>query len=204
MAKYTSTAAYRAADSLNKQIKAVYNAFGENSEMYELYINRLTGEQGLSGYLHKSPAGYLQVTKSKSSGLTASKIKKAREGLPGVKRAKQTYKRQIAEENLAEKGNLNPSESQILREAKTVTEEDIQAYVEAKSYVKEHEDSKHKLKYDASVADLMKTPGAKSYELLMAILQEGEKRNNAEAQKEATNAAAVEDGYKRNKANIAD
>ena len=50
----------------------------------------------------------------------------------------------------------------------------------------------------------MKTPGAKSYELLMAILQEGEKRSNAEAQKEATNAAAVEDGYKRNKANIAD
>jgi len=203
MAKYKSTAAYRAADTLNKDIKAVYNAFGSDSEVYELYVNKITASLP-AGAVHVSKGGFIQVTKSKASGLTAAQLKKAKQGLPGVKRAKQTYKRQVAEENLAEKGNLNPSESQIQREAKNVTEEDVQKYIDAKTYVKQYEDSKHKLKYDASVADLMKTPGAKSYELLMAILQEGEKRSNAEAQKEATNAAAVEDGYKRNKANIAD
>lgn len=203
MAKYKSTAAYRAADTLNKDIKAVYNAFGPDSEVYELYVNKITASLP-AGAVHVSKDGFIQVTKSKTSGLTASQLKKAKKGLPGVKRAKQTYKRQVAEENLAEKGNLNPSESQIQREAKNVTDEDVQKYIDAKTYVKQYEDSKHKLKYDASVADLMKTPGAKSYELLMAILQEGEKRSNAEAQKEATNAAAVEDGYKRNKANIAD
>ena len=42
MAKYTSTAAYRAADTLNKDIKAVYNAFGPDSEVYELYVNKIT------------------------------------------------------------------------------------------------------------------------------------------------------------------
>lgn len=203
MAKYKSTAAYRAADTLNKDIKAVYNAFGPDSEVYELYVNKITASLP-AGAVHVSKGGFIQVTKSKTSGLTAAQLKKAKHGLPGVKRAKQTYKRQVAEENLAEKGNINPSESQIQREAKNVTDEDVQKYIDAKTYVKQYEDSKHKLKYDASVADLMKTPGAKSYELLMAILQEGEKRNNAEAQKEATNAAAVEDGYKRNKANIAD
>lgn len=203
MAKYKSTAAYRAADTLNKDIKAVFNAFGPGSEVYELYVNKITASLP-AGAVHVSKVGFIQVTKSKTSGLTAAQLKKAKQGLPGVKRAKQTYKRQVAEENLAEKGNLNPSESQIQREAKNVTEEDVQKYIDAKTYVKQYEDSKHKLKYDASVADLMKTPGAKSYELLMAILQEGEKRSNAEAQKEATNAAAVEDGYQRNKANIAD
>ena len=203
MAKYKSTAAYRAADTLNKDIKAVYNAFGPDSEVYELYVNKITASLP-AGAVHVNKNGFIQVTKSKTSGLTAAQLKKAKQGLPGVKRAKQTYKRQVAEENLAEKGNINPSESQIQREAKNVTDEDVQKYIDAKTYVKQYEDSKHKLKYDASVADLMKTPGAKSYELLMAILQEGEKRNNAEAQKEATNAAAVEDGYKRNKANIAD
>ena len=203
MAKIKSTAAYRAADTLNKDIKAVYNAFGPDSEVYELYVNKITASLP-AGAVHVSKGGFIQVTKSKASGLTAAQLKKAKQGLPGVKRAKQTYKRQVAEENLAEKGNLNPSESQIQREAKNVTDEDVQKYIDAKTYVKQYEDSKHKLRYDASVADLMKTPGAKSYELLMAILQEGEKRSNAEAQKEATNAAAVEDGYKRNKANIAD
>lgn len=203
MAKIKSTAAYRAADTLNKDIKAVYNAFGPDSEVYELYVNKITASLP-AGAVHVSKGGFIQVTKSKASGLTAAQLKKAKQGLPGAKRAKQTYKRQVAEENLAEKGNLNPSESQIQREAKNVTDEDVQKYIDAKTYVKQYEDSKHKLRYDASVADLMKTPGAKSYELLMAILQEGEKRNNAEAQKEATNAAAVEDGYKRNKANIAD
>ena len=203
MAKIKSTAAYRAADTLNKDIKAVYNAFGPDSEVYELYVNKITASLP-AGAVHVSKGGFIQVTKSKASGLTAAQLKKAKQGLPGAKRAKQTYKRQVAEENLAEKGNLNPSESQIQREAKNVTDEDVQKYIDAKTYVKQYEDSKHKLRYDASVADLMKTPGAKSYELLMAILQEGEKRNNAEAQKEATNAAAVEDGYKRNKASIAD
>lgn len=200
MPKTKSTAAYRAADSLNKQLKAMYEKFGESSEAYQLFVNKLTAS--LPGATHVSSSGVLQVNKGKRSGLTAQQIKAARKGLPSVTQATTTYKRQIAEERLQVAGNLDPSESQIQRAAKGVTTEDIQKYVDAKSYVKEKEDSRGKLKYDASVADLMSVKGAKSYELLAAILEEGEKRSNAEAQKENDNAAAVESGYQNGKAQL--
>ena len=200
MPKTKSTAAYRVADSLNKQLKAMYEKFGESSEAYQLFVNKLTAS--LPGATHISSSGVLQVNKGKSSGLTAQQIKAARKGLPTVTQATTTYKRQIAEERLQVAGNLDPTESQIQRAAKGVTTEDIQKYVDAKSYVKEKEDSRGKLKYDASVADLMSVKGAKSYELLAAILEEGEKRSNAEAQKENDNAATVESGYQNGKAQL--
>ena len=200
MAKYKSTAAYRAADTLNKQIKAVYEAFGGDSEVYQLYVNRITAELP-AGAVHMGKGGYIQLSKGKASGASARQINKAKYGLPDVKRAKGTYKRQIAEERLAEGGNLYPTESEIKKEAKTVTEEEVKQYIDDKSFVKSYEDSKHKLKYDASVADLMKTAGAKSYELLAAILREGELRSNAEAQNEADNANRVENSYETGKAN---
>lgn len=198
MPKTKSTAAYRAADSLNKQLKAMYKKFGESSEAYQLFVNKLTAS--LPGATHISSSGVLQVNKGKSSGLTVQQIKAARKGLPSVTQATTTYKRQIAEERLQVAGNLDPTESQIQRAAKGVTTEDIQKYVDAKSYVKEKEDSRGKLRYDASVADLMSVKGAKSYELLAAILEEGEKRSNAKAQKEADTAATVEQGYTNGKA----
>lgn len=200
MPKYKSTAAYRAADSLNKQLKAMYEKFGGESEVYQLYANKVTAS--LSGKTHVSAGGFIQVSKGKSSGLTASQIKAARKGLPSVTQATTTYKRQIAEERLAVAGNISPSESQIQRAAKGVTQEDVKKYVDAKSYVKDKEDSRGKLRYDASVADLMSVKGAKSYELLAAILEEGEKRSNAETQKENDNAAAVESGYQNGKAQL--
>ena len=203
MAKFKSSAAYRAADALNKQIKSVYNAFGSDSEDYKLYVNKLTASLP-AGAIHVSKGGFIQVSKGKSSGLTAQQIKSAKKGLASVKRAKGTYKRQIASERLAEKGNLAPTESQIQREAKGISSKDVRKYVDAKSKVKEYEDSRHKLKYDASVADLMGTPGSKSYELLAAILEEGERRSNAKAQEEAANADRVEASYQANKAKLAD
>ena len=203
MAKFKSSAAYRAADALNKQIKSVYNAFGSDSEDYKLYVNKLTASLP-AGAIHVSKGGFIQVSKGKSSGLTAQQIKSAKKGLASVKRAKGTYKRQIASERLAEKGNLAPTESQIQREAKGISSEDVRKYVDAKSKVKEYEDDNHKLKYDASVADLMGAPGSKSYELLAAILEEGERRSNAKAQEEAANANRVEASYQANKAKLAD
>lgn len=203
MPKLKSSAAYRQADSLNKQIKGMYDKYGEESEVYQLYVNRLSAQLP-AGSLHVGRSGAVQVSKSKNSGLTAAQIKAARKGLPTVKQAQNTYKRQVAEERLAAKGNTSPSESQIQREAKTVTQEEVKKYVDAKSYVKGKEDSKGKLLYNASVSDLMKTAGSKSYELLAAILQEGEKRENAEAQVEAENARSVEAGYENGKAQIVD
>ena len=206
MPKYKSTAAYRAADSLNKQLKAMYEKFGVESETYQLFENKISAALPFGSY-HVTEKGYIQVSKGTykdASGnkgrLTASQIKAARKGLPSVKKATSTYKRQIAEERLAVAGNISPSESQIQRAAKGVTQEDVKKYVDAKSYVKDKEDSRGKLRYDASVADLMSVKGAKSYELLAAILEEGEKRSNAETQKENTNAAAVEQGYETNRA----
>lgn len=203
MSKYKSSAAYRAADTLNKQLKSVYNAFGSDSETYKLYVNKLTASLP-AGAIHVSSGGFIQVSKGKSAGLTAQQIKSAKKGLPSVNRAKSSYKRQIASQRLAEKGNLAPTESQIQREAKGISSEDVRKYVDAKSKVKEYEDSHHKLKYDASVADLMGTPGSKSYELLAAILEEGEKRSNAKAQDETANANRVEASYQANKAKLAD
>ena len=203
MAKFKSSAAYRAADAVNKQVKSVYDAFGSDSEVYNLYVNKLAASLP-AGAIHVGKGGFIQVSKGKSSGLTAQQIKSAKKGLPSVKRAKGTYKRQIASERLAEKGNLTPTESQIQREAKGISSEDVRKYVDAKSKVKEYEDSRHKLKYDASVADLMGTPGSKSYELLAAILEEGERRSNAKAQEEAANADRVEASYQANKAKLAD
>ena len=181
----------------------MYNAFGSDSEVYNLYVNKLTASLP-AGAIHVSSGGFIQVSKGKSSGLTAQQIKSVKKGLPSVSRAKGTYKRQIASERLAKKGNLAPTESQIQREAKGISSEDVRKYVDAKSKVKEYEDSRHKLKYDASVADLMGTPGSKSYELLAAILEEGEKRSNAEAQEETATANRVEASYQANKAKLAD
>ena len=160
MPKVKSSAAYRAADTLNKQLKAMYDKFGEDSEMYQLYVNKLTA--ALPGQTHISKSGVLQVSKSKTSGLTAQQIKTARKGLPSVSRATSTYKRQIAEERLGVAGNASPSESEIQRAARGVTQEDIRKFVDAKSYVKDKEDSRGKLRYDASVADLMSVKGARS------------------------------------------
>ena len=70
-----------------------------------------------------------------------------------------------------------------------------------KSYVQSKEDARGKLKYSDSVADLMRTAGAKSYKLLRAILEEGEARD-AKTSEEGTNTAAVEGGYEAGKANV--
>lgn len=199
MAKQKSSAAYRAADALNKQLKAIYNEFDADSEIYQLYVNKLTATLP-PGSTHISKSGVLQVSKAKGA-LTAAQIKSARKGLPSVQRAKTTYKRQLAEEKLRQQGIETPTDTQIQKEAAGVTQEELQRYVEAKSYVKSMEDSKGKLKYDESVTNLMKSAGAKSYELLMLILQEGERRANAEAQKEAANAATIEAGYENGRAN---
>ena len=199
MAKYYSTAAYRAADALNKQLKNIYKEWGGDSEIYEMYVNRLTADLP-AGTMHVSKGGFIQVTKAKGA-LTAAQVKKATRGLPNKAQAMTKYKRQVAEERLSAAGNEAPTESQIQREAKGVTRADVKQYVDDKSYVQSKEDARGKLKYSDSVADLMRTAGAKSYKLLRAILEEGEARD-AKTSEEDTNTAAVEGGYQAGKADI--
>lgn len=199
MAKYYSTAAYRAADALNKQLKNIYNEWGGDSEIYEMYVNRLTADLP-AGTVHLSKGGFIQVTKAKGA-LTAAQVKKATRGLPDKAQAMTKYKRQVAEERLSAAGNEVPTESQIQREAKGVTRADVKRYVDDKSYVQSKEDARGKLKYSDSVADLMRTAGAKSYKLLRAILEEGEARD-AKTSEEDTNTATVEGGYEAGKANV--
>ena len=199
MAKYYSTAAYRAADALNKQLKNIYNEWGGDSEIYEMYVNRLTADLP-AGTMHVSKGGFIQVTKAKGA-LTAAQVKKATRGLPNKQQAMTKYKRQVAEEKLNARGIDVPTESQLQKAAKGVTREDVKQYVDDKTYVKNMQDAKGKLKYSDSVADLMKTAGAKSYKLLRAILEEGEARD-AETSEEGTNTAAVEGGYQAGKADI--
>ena len=199
MAKYYSTAAYRAADALNKQLKSIYKEWGGDSEIYEMYVNRLTADLP-AGTVHVSKGGFIQVTKAKGA-LTAAQVKKATRGLPDKAQAMTKYKRQVAEERLSAAGNEAPTESQIQREAKGVTRADVKQYVDDKSYVQSKEDARGKLKYSDSVADLMKTAGAKSYKLLRAILEEGEARD-AKTSEESSNTAAVEGGYEAGKANV--
>lgn len=199
MAKYYSTAEYRAADALNKQLKNIYNEWGGDSEIYEMYVNRLTADLP-AGTVHVSKGGFIQVTKAKGA-LTAAQVKKATRGLPDKVQAMTKYKRQVAEERLSAAGNEAPTESQIQREAKGVTREDVKQYVDDKSYVQSKEDARGKLKYSDSVADLMRTAGAKSYKLLRAILEEGEARD-AKTSEEGTNTAAVEGGYEAGKADV--
>lgn len=199
MAKYYSTAAYRAADALNKQLKSIYKEWGGDSEIYEMYVNRLTADLP-AGTVHVSKGGFIQVTKAKGA-LTVAQVKKATRGLPDKAQAMTKYKRQVAEERLSAAGNEAPTESQIQREAKGVTRADVKQYVDDKSYVQSKEDARGKLKYSDSVADLMRTAGAKSYKLLRAILEEGEARD-AKTSEEGTNTAAVEGGYQAGKADI--
>lgn len=199
MAKYYSTAAYRAADALNKQLKNIYKEWGGESEIYEMYVNRLTADLP-AGSVHVSKGGFIQVTKAKGA-LTAAQVKKATRGLPDKAQAMTKYKRQVAEERLSAAGTEAPTESQIQKEAKGVTRADVRQYVDDKSYVQSKEDAKGKLKYSDSVADLMRTAGAKSYKLLRAILEEGEARD-AKTSEEGTNTAAVEGGYEAGKANV--
>lgn len=199
MAKYYSTAAYRAADALNKQLKGIYKEWGGDSEIYEMYVNRLTADLP-AGTVHVSKGGFIQVTKAKGV-LTAAQVKNATRGLPDKARAMTAYKRQVAEERLSAAGNEAPTESQIQKEAKGVTRADVKQYVDDKSYVQSKEDARGKLKYSDSVADLMKTAGAKSYKLLRAILEEGDARD-AKASEESANTTAVEGGYEAGKANI--
>lgn len=199
MAKYYSTAAYRAADALNKQLKNIYKEWGGDSEIYEMYVNRLTADLP-AGTVHVSKGGFIQVTKAKGA-LTAAQVKKATRGLPDKAQAFAKYKRQVAEERLSAAGNEVPTESQIQKAAKGVTRADVKQYVDDKSYVQSKEDARGKLKYSDSVADLMKTDGAKSYKLLRAILEEGEARD-AKTSEEDTNTAAVEGGYQAGKADI--
>ena len=199
MAKYYSTAAYHAADALNKQLKNIYKEWGGDSEIYEMYVNRLTADLP-AGTVHVSKGGFIQVTKAKGA-LTAAQVKKATRGLPDKAQAMTKYKRQVAEERLSAAGNEAPTESQIQREAKGVTRADVKQYVDDKSYVQSKEDARGKLIYSDSVADLMKTAGAKSYKLLRAILEEGEARD-AKTSEEDTNTAAVEGGYQAGKVDI--
>lgn len=199
MAKYYSTAAYRAADALNKQLKNIYKEWGGESEIYEMYVNRLTADLP-AGTVHVSKGGFIQVTKAKGA-VTAAQVKKATRGLPDKAQAMTKYKRQVVEERLSAAGNEVPTESQIQKEAKGVTREDVKQYVDDKSYVQSKEDARGKLKYSDSVADLMRTAGAKSYKLLRAILEEGEARD-AKTSEEGTNTAAVEGGYEAGKADV--
>lgn len=197
--KYKSTAAYRAADTLNKQIKAIYDVFGADSEIYQTYVNKITAVLPESATHVSKKTGVLQVTKTKGA-VTAQQIKKAKQGLMDVKRAKSSIKKEIAEERLAKKGIKAPSYSQVYRESKKVSDEEMQQYLNARDYVNSRM-SNGKLNYDASVTDLMKASGPKTYEELMTILMKGEEQN-AETQKQAeNNINTVEGNYQNGKAN---
>lgn len=202
MAKFKSSAAYRAADTLNKQITNIAKQFGADSEIYQQYVNKLTAALPESATHVSKRTGLLQVSKGKNAGVTAQKIKEAAKGLPSVRQVKSDVKRSIASERLAQRGLEDPSYSTIYRETQKVTEQDVQRYIDAKSFVKQHYDGSGRIKYNAEVAELMQMKGPKSYEDLMAVLQLSEEvEENAEAQaKEAV--ANVESSYERGRANI--
>lgn len=198
--KYKSTAAYRAVDTFNKQIKAIYDAFGPDSEIYQEYINKITATLPESATHVSKKTGVIQVSKAKGA-VTAQQIKKAKQGLMDVKKAKFALKKEVAEERLLQKGITSPSYSQVYREAKKVTDDEMKEYLDAKSYVYDSMNSKGKLNYEsAEVKSLLQVAGSKTYEELKAILEKED--NNAEAQKQAeNNISTVEGNYQNGKAN---
>lgn len=199
-----STAAYRAADTLNKQLVAIAKEFGTGSDIYRTYVNKITASLPASATHVSKKTGVLQVSKGKTSGLTAAQIKGARKGLPSVKKVKESAKRQLAEEKIQKrKGTKTIAPSDIQKEAKIITDDEVKKFISDKDFVKQHQDEKGRIIYNADMdVSALFAQGAKSYAELRAIIEGMESEENAKAQQEQAIAATVEGGYEKGKANL--
>lgn len=173
-------------DRINYRLKGIEQLLGTDSEQYKRYINSLTATLEPGQFSLDAKTGRISIKASKINleTLKHEQLKKAA-ALPTAKQSIKKQKREMEKERREHGGKDGIAVS------------DIEALNElnAKTYVRNKEDDKHKLKYSESVKSDMQAKGKKTYQQLKAILQKGEAENNGTTDEKKARARANSKRY---------
>lgn len=159
---------------VNKKIRDIENLFGIGSEQYSRYVNAVTAALPVGSY-SLSESGKVRIKTGKASQeiLTKGELRPL-VNLPTAKASMKAAKASMAKNNLQLKGVESPTAKEIADEAITISDMEALQELDDKSYIQDRENSKGKLRYDASVRGEMAAKGRKSYSELRKIVEKGE------------------------------
>lgn len=176
---------------INYRLKGIEQLLGPDSEQYKRYVNSLTAtlEPGQFSLDKNTGVITLKASKINLETLNHEQLRQA----ASLPTAKESVRRQKKELKRFYAGT----------EKEGVSISDIEAINEltAKTYVRDKEDDKHKLKYNESVKADMQVKGKKTYQQLKAILEKGENNGKTE-EKKARAREASKRYYEKHKAEI--
>ena len=177
----------------DKRLKGVKAAFDVGSEQYQRYVNSITASLPPGSYTLDEETGEIYIPRSKEN-LKSLKLEQLRKPshLPTAQQSIKAQKREM-------QADAEPGEE--------ISDEDALRELNAKTFVRNREDSKGKIKYSESMyADLSKK-GKKSYSELRDIIEKGDAKD-AGQEKEKTelkrqrNREASKRYYERNRERI--
>ena len=178
-------------DHINYRLKGIEQLLGPDSEQYKRYVNSLTATLEPGQFSLDKDTGVITLKASKINleTLKHEQLKQAA-SLPTAKESVRRQKKEL-------------KRFYIGTEKEGVSISDIEAINEltAKTYVRDKEDDKHKLKYNESVKADMKVKGKKTYQQLKAILEKGE-NNGKTDEKKARDREDSRRYYEKHKAEI--
>ena len=178
-------------DRINYRLKGIEQLLGPDSEQYKRYVNSLTATLEPGQFSLDKDTGVITLKASKINleTLKHEQLKQAA-SLPTAKESVRRQKKEL-------------KRFYIGTEKEGVSISDIEAINEltAKTYVRDKEDDKHKLKYNESVKADMQVKGKKTYQQLKAILEKGE-NNGKTDEKKARAREASRRYYQKHKAEI--
>lgn len=191
-----------AINRINYRLKGIESMLGVNSEQYERYVNSITASLPTGSY-NLSLDGHITIanTKENRSKITLTQLQGGGRKGSGIKSSGEVQRGPANLPTVNESIKKQKKEMQRTAEApEEISDEEALQELNAKTFVKNREDTKHKLKYTAEAKADMEQKGKKSYQQLKEILEKGE--NEKREKKRAKDRAASKRYYEKHRAEI--
>lgn len=183
---------------VNKKIRDIENKFGVGSEQLDRYINVATAALPTDAY-NLSESGKLRIknTKAVRESVKLGQVN-ALTKLPTAAHTMQMVKLEIAKNNYTIEGKKDPTAEELKDAAVSISDKQALQELDDKSYVRNHENAKSKIRYTESMRAELATEGKKSYGQLRKIIEKGE------SEKRAKHAEAQRRYYQAHKSEISE
>lgn len=180
---------------INYRLKGIEQLLGTDSEQYERYVNSITASMPVGSYsLSEGGRIQLKATKQNLETLKHDQLKITSK-LPTAKQSIRQQKKEIARR----KGAAAEDSSEPI----DVSDEEALNELNAKTFIKNRENTKGKLKYSDSAKAGLSAKGNKSYTELARIIKEAEAKDNAKTEeRKKRSREASRRYYERHKAEI--
>lgn len=197
---------FKSIRAINFRIQEVVKTFGQNSPVYRDYINKITAAlpEGSYHYTRQQgtpTSGIIQLNKGRAAveKMTKKQLQPIKK-VPTVGQIKRDVKEEIARNRVrerfeGEKISKKQFSKEVKQEEEKIGREEVQRYIDDKSYVYQSMNEKGKIQYNADLKTLLSAKGKKSYAELRRIL-EGAGSNSEEKAKERANIEEVQQQYK--------